>query len=640
MNIQSRQTHKKNIILAATLISSLTISSNVVSTTEVHAIQSNYTAPSNAPSTFNDYDSNAYWAESMSWAIHQNLLKGYLNTTHPKTGVVGNWIVPNGTLTEGQFLTILFRYTHPNETLTAPKNSHWALPQYQLAKTYNLPTQASLTDMNRANSPISRGVMARILATLDANTNVSEHSAIQWMYENGISTGYMDKNGRYPKTHQSFGAENTLTRGQIVSFIKRYHDAKANGVLKAPPSDTFIHSDVSVKASKGFVGVNPTSDYYYDNWLVPSTRYFFTDPHRQQPHMLSALDNTIHVQHLSSSFARTGETKIKMELPLFGGFHVGDDGYYYIVFGQSNEEESNTKTVYRVVKYNTNWVKVAHVDVKDVHVVEPFAASNVTMASQNGKLAIYSARLRYLSKYDGLHHQSNIPLLIDTKNMAILHKGGEWPDNHVSHSFASYVQLDGDDIIYADHGDAYPRSIVLQVERNHEIERQVELITFPGEIGDNYTGGYLGGLQTSPSTYLVTGSDLARNSKQTFDYDTHNVFLGVVPKNESKKQKVIWLTNHTPDKQISIAETHLCKVNDNTFVVLWKEQKSEANEQTTYYATVDANGTLLTKPTKLANIPSPGNMIPLVQGNTLTWYAVEEEDQKPAAVTFYTLHIK
>ncbi|MFR5149252.1 MAG: hypothetical protein ACLTER_06740 [Ruminococcus sp.] len=43
-----------------------------------------------------------------------------------------------------------------------------------------------------------------------------------------------------------------------------------------------------------------------------------------------------------------------MELPLWGGFYAGSDGYY-LVEGQNNTAEDNSAEVIRVIRYDTNW---------------------------------------------------------------------------------------------------------------------------------------------------------------------------------------------------------------------------------------------------------------------------------------------
>lgn len=176
---------------------------------------------------YHDYQAGEYWSEHMAWSIENGLIKGYWNQRHPSTGRVGNWINPYGTLTESQFLTILFRYMYPEEfDSTKPSTSFWATIPYQLAEKYHLPTKGSLVYQEPASEGITRGTMARIFASLHFKKQVSEREAIQWMYDKGISTGYADSLGKYPKTYESFKPKDQLKRAQIVSFVKRYDEVK------------------------------------------------------------------------------------------------------------------------------------------------------------------------------------------------------------------------------------------------------------------------------------------------------------------------------------------------------------------------------------------------------------------------------
>lgn len=393
-------------------------------------------------------------------------------------------------------------------------------------------------------------------------------------------------------------------------------------LLKLPVSNRFYdnsirivtYSEISVASIAATTLRLPSDDYEYRNFFSPSERFLYKSSGQLQVLEASESYSQLIIHTLSSGYKELSEKKVPMELPLFGGFHQSEDGYYYVIYGQNNQADSDSKVVYRVVKYDASWKKVAQVDIAGVYVSGPFQASNLTMDSYNDKLIIHSGRLRYLTADDGLRHQSNISFLIDTKSMTVLEKGGQWPSNHVSHSFATYARFDGDRIVYADHGDAYPRSIVLQVESDGSIEQSVDLISFPGEIGDNYTGATLGGLEVSSSNYLVVGSD--SNTK-----GSDNVFLSIVPKSaqQTSDVKTIWLTNYTTKSNVWLNQTHLVKLNANKFVVMW-EELTGAYEPSTVYAVVDGSGSIIQKPKKLLGVPSPGNMMPLVQNGSLTWY--------------------
>ncbi|MDN4605867.1 S-layer homology domain-containing protein [Sporosarcina highlanderae] len=370
-------------------------------------------------------------------------------------------------------------------------------------------------------------------------------------------------------------------------------------------------------------------DYRYENAFSISKRYLFKDANGKI-NLLEVEDGTIHVQQYTSGFSKVSQQKVKMELSQFGGFHYGEDGNHYIIFGQDNYEESNSKIVYRIVKYDSSWKKLSQVDISDVYVTRPFHGSNLTMDSHDGKLAVHTARERYRNTKDGLRHQSNISFLINMKDMKVLYKAGQWPNNHVSYSFATYVKFDGDKIVYADHGDGAPRSFVLQVTEDNFVTKKEELIKFQGESGENYTGGYLGGLEVSKDNYLVTGS----NSVQYRD-NTQNVFLSVIPKRKESKPKTVWLTNHKSNTNVSIIETHLSKINDNKFVVLWKE--INRGDILLYYVVVDGSGNMLKKPKALLDVPNIGHMQPLVVGDTITWYS---NGYYSNTLDFYTLIVE
>lgn len=399
--------------------------------------------------------------------------------------------------------------------------------------------------------------------------------------------------------------------------------------------------EMAIRSIEGVAQLRTTNDYHYGNWFEPAPRYLFQKDGQLNLLQLDSDKQKIHIQQFNKDYTAAGSKTLNMELPKFGGFHQGEDGNYYLVFGQDNMEESSTKAVYRVVKYNASWDKLGQVDVSDVYVSEPFRSGNVTMDSANGKLVVQSTRLRYKTAKDGLRHQSNMTFAIDMAAMRVLSKSGQFPTNHVSHSFATYVRIDGDRIVYADHGDAYPRSIVLQVELGGKIAEKIDLINIPGKIGDNYTGAYLGGLEVSASSYLVIGANSTTGSQ---DGKGKNVFLSVVPKNAQDRSSIkpIWLTQHTSEAGVFIRDTYISKINDNKFVLLWTE--SSRLGEGMKYAIVDGQGSMLKQPTYLGGVPSPGNMMPLVQDQSITWYyanpMVGQSTSKPSAIELYTLRVE
>lgn len=162
---------------------------------------------------FVDYKEGEYWSEPILWSVNKGLIFGsHVNNR--------KYLKPMDDLTEGHFLTILFRYAKPDEmSTTLPLSSHSASVPYQLAAKYNLPTKGSIENMQAANEPITRGKMAQLLASLHfENPNITVEEAVQFMYDATISDGYDADN----KTFENYGLNNNLKRAHISTFFMKY----------------------------------------------------------------------------------------------------------------------------------------------------------------------------------------------------------------------------------------------------------------------------------------------------------------------------------------------------------------------------------------------------------------------------------
>ena len=51
--------------------------------------------------------------------------------------------------------------------------------------------------------------------------------------------------------------------------------------------------------------------------------------------------------------------EIPLELPIYGGVYLGDD-YNFVVVGQTNLDEDNTKEVFRIMSIKNNFLLVKH----------------------------------------------------------------------------------------------------------------------------------------------------------------------------------------------------------------------------------------------------------------------------------------
>jgi len=73
---------------------------------------------------------------------------------------------------------------------------------------------------------------------------------------------------------------------------------------------------------------------------------------------------------------------------------------------------------------------------------KPFDAAAGRMAEDGDRLVFHTSRERYTTS-DGLNHQSQLTLIVDTGAMKVLNDLGPFQSNHVSHSFDQYVLIDG-----------------------------------------------------------------------------------------------------------------------------------------------------------------------------------------------------
>ena len=85
-----------------------------------------------------------------------------------------------------------------------------------------------------------------------------------------------------------------------------------------------------------------------------------------------------------------------MELKTFGGFYSGSD-YNFLVFGQTNTEESDEFEIARVVKYSKDWKRLGALSLKGENTYIIFEAGSCRMTENNGVLFIDTCHKMYKS---------------------------------------------------------------------------------------------------------------------------------------------------------------------------------------------------------------------------------------------------
>ena len=178
---------------------------------------------------------------------------------------------------------------------------------------------------------------------------------------------------------------------------------------------------------------------------------------------LTAGSDVITVERFNADGSLVSSRTIERELPTLGAF-LDSGSHFYLAFGQDNDEEDDSREVWRIVQYDRDWNRLGAASVSggDSYTTAPFTATVSRMAvSGDGKtLTLHASRQRYTSD-DGLRHQSNFTVTVNTADMKVLSVSEKFPNNHVSHSFGQFVRYDGEEMVTVDHGDGYPRAFVL-----------------------------------------------------------------------------------------------------------------------------------------------------------------------------------
>jgi len=344
----------------------------------------------------------------------------------------------------------------------------------------------------------------------------------------------------------------------------------------------------------------------------------------------------INIETYDKNYNLVGSKSIAFELPLFGAFYSGDK-FNYIAYGQENPEEEDNKEVVRIVKYTKDFTRVDSVSVHggESFTVEPFVASAGRMAENGNKLVFHTSRLRYKTE-DGLHHQSQLTLIVDTDTMTVLNDLGEFQTNHVSHSFNQFVRYEGNSHILVDHGDAYPRSIVLHRQNGTNDYSEVDLFKISGETGNNYTGVSVGGFEISSQNYIVAINSVNQSTFGKFKginaYEREAI-LCIVPKDrlDSTAVKQYKITNYEGTNRCA-STPKLVKISENKFMVLWQEIliKKGSNESAGLvnsdyslgdfkYLMVDGLGNAIGESKTLSG-GLLSNCDPILLGNQVVWY--------------------
>ena len=374
----------------------------------------------------------------------------------------------------------------------------------------------------------------------------------------------------------------------------------------------------------------------YSKWASPTTSYLSecADGTIMRVQYGSSIEGIL-VEYYNTSYDFISSKIIPEELPIFGAFYETDTNYFLLT-GQTNEQESAEVEVYRITKYDKQWKRIGSTGLYDCNTTIPFHAGSARMDDWGKYLLIRTCHEMYRTS-DGYNHQANVTIQLDMETMQITDSFTDIMNTscgYVSHSFNQFIKIEDGKIVAVDHGDAHLRGVTLiRYKTDLSTGKFVPIwesfcevtnaMKFPGEIGENVTGAAIGGFELSDSRYLITGHSVEQDSNN-LTRKTRNVFVIAVDKNKLES-KINWLTSYE-EGDGTTSTPQMVKINDNRFLVLW------SRDNTVYYTEVDGIGKQIGTTYSISG--SLSDCVPIVVGNKIIWYTWKNE-----TVIFYEISI-
>lgn len=408
-----------------------------------------------------------------------------------------------------------------------------------------------------------------------------------------VSRATQDRNGRAALTMTRQAGHGPL-RGLVLAAGGA--PSRATNQWVWPPPGTVARLDIGA--------VPDATVYDWRNWSSPDRVSYSTDAGGNfvvisRP----ASGSSLRIDTFDPrTYARVGSSRTVSVAgwSQWGGMYSAPDGHHYVLLGNLNEAENDAVDVVAVRRYDAGWNLVGTATIKGGErqlfkgIWEPFGAAAPHMVLAGDRLVVHMGRGMYRTN-DGARHQSNFTFEVDTASMTARtfeSLVGQWKTPYVSHSFAQFAAMHGSSLVLVDHGDAYPRSVVMNVIANYPSNRvpvEHELMKINGSVGDNDTGTSVTGMASGPAGVVVIGNSIAHEPGARFDATQHrNVYaIAADPATGSHQQR--WLTTFSSADVVS--EPRVVTLGDDRFAVLFGVERGGVRRSE--YRLIDSNATTL-----------------------------------------------
>lgn len=214
----------------------------------------------------------------------------------------------------------------------------------------------------------------------------------------------------------------------------------------------------------------------------------------------------------------------------------------------------------------------------------------------------------------------------------------------MSHSFNQFILVDDQkDLVAVDHGDAYPRSVVLGKYEKKAGQTgfisgydYTEALPIAGDVGNNVTGVTVGGVGYSRQNYLIAGTTVDQEKGDLSAQQ--NIYLAVIDQKTMNTERRM-LTDIEAGKRVSTPQ--LVRMGEDRFLLMWEvyststvdyyyQGAQKRSAEKICYVWLDGAGEMLTAIQTAAGMLS--DCQPVVSDQSVVWYVTDGEQ-----IFFYQL---
>lgn len=354
---------------------------------------------------------------------------------------------------------------------------------------------------------------------------------------------------------------------------------------------------------------------------------------------------SIGIEYYDYHFKIISKKSVAMELPIWGGFYAGSDGYY-VAEGQNNIGENDGAEIIRVIRYDKDWRRKGAASITGNRqlfggeVRYPFDYGCVEFAEQGGTLYLVTGHEGYVDPSVGQGHQGFLMIAVNKASMT-----GKIVDSDLWHSFAQYIKSKDSYLYVLEQSEGSRYTKLSRYDTKNRNKTSIPVLKYGGSRDSAWAiacYASVDGMALSSDHILCLGTSIDQSN-----YDTayssgaaHNIYLTVTPMNDFSESatKVNWLTDYVGNQK-SFLGAKITKINDNRFMISWEEYDAEGagevedalSTSVLHYLYVDGKGNKLTREYTAAAPIS--DCQPIVRDSKVVYYASNSN-----AVNFYSIH--